>query len=174
MDMSDETTLDAACRRAAEGLVRTATARTMRVSTAESCTAGMVASYIAGVPGASEILLGGAVTYCDDIKHRVLGVPESTLERHTAVSGETACAMAEGGRRLFGSDVAVSITGYAGPGGGTSADPIGTVYLGVAGERGVRFERHRFDGGRTSVRMQAALAALHLLVDAISDDGVSA
>lgn len=174
MTVMDGATLEAACVRAAEELVREADDRKMRVSTAESCTAGMVASYIAGVPGASAVLLGGAVTYCDGIKHHVLGVPSATLERHTAVSGETACAMAEGSRRLFGSDAAVSITGYAGPGGGSLADPVGTVYFGVATERGACFERHQFDGNRMSVRMQAALTALRLLVDVIADDGISA
>ena len=94
IDMN-ETTLNAACVRAAGGLVRLATERDMRVSTAESCTAGMVSSYIAGVPGASAVLLGGAVTYCDDIKNHVLDVPAKTLENHTAVSGETASAMAD-------------------------------------------------------------------------------
>ena len=163
----NETTLNAACVRAAEGLVRLATERDMRVSTAESCTAGMVSSYIA-------VLLGGAVTYCDDIKNHVLDVPAKTLENHTAVSGETASAMADGSRKLFGSDVAVSITGYAGPGGGSSADPVGTVYIGVATQRGTRYERHLFEGDRMSVRLQAALGALKLLADAVVDDGASA
>lgn len=174
MNDMNETTLNAACVRAAEGLVRLATERDMRVSTAESCTAGMVSSYIAGVPGASAVLLGGAVTYCDDIKNHVLDVPEKTLENHTAVSGETASAMADGSRKLFGSDVAVSITGYAGPGGGSSADPVGTVYIGVATQRGTRYERHLFEGDRMSVRLQAALGALKLLADAVVDDGASA
>ena len=173
MNDMNETTLNAACVRAAEGLVRLATERDMRLSTAESCTAGMVSSYIAGV-GASAVLLGGAVTYCDDIKNRVLDVPAKTLENHTAVSGETASAMADGSRKLFGSDVAVSITGYAGPGGGSSADPVGTVYIGVATQRGTRYERHLFEGDRMSVRLQAALGALKLLADAVVDDGASA
>lgn len=174
MNGMNEKTLNAACMRAAEGLVRLATERDVHVSTAESCTAGMVSSYIAGVPGASAVLLGGAVTYCDDIKNHVLNVPARTLENHTAVSGETACAMADGSRKLFGSDVAVSITGYAGPGGGSSADPVGTVYIGVATQRGTRYERHLFEGDRMTVRLQAALAALRLLTDAVVDDGASA
>ena len=113
MNDMNETTLNAACVRAAEGLVRLATERDVRVSTAESCTAGMVSSYIAGVPGASAVLLGGAVTYCDDIKNHVLDVPAKTLENHTAVSGETASAMADGSRKLFGSDVAVGMRAVA-------------------------------------------------------------
>ena len=107
----NETTLNAACVRAAEGLVRLATERDMRVSTAESCTAGMVSSYIAGVPGASAVLLGGAVTYCDDIKNHVLDVPAKTLENHTAVSGETASAMADGSRKQMDSEIAGRIKG---------------------------------------------------------------
>lgn len=174
MDVRNVATLDAACVLAAEEFVRAAAARTVRASTAESCTAGMVASYIAGVSGASATLLGGAVTYCDEIKHHVLGVPAATLEKHTAVSGETACAMADGSRRLFGSDLAVSITGYAGPTGGSPADPIGTVYIGVASKQGTRFERYQFVGDRLSIRLQATLAALRLLVDAVADDGISA
>lgn len=174
MNAMNETALNAACVHAAEALVRLATERGVCVSTAESCTAGMVSSYIAGVPGASAVLLGGAVTYCDDIKNHVLDVPAKTLESHTAVSGETACAMADGSRRLFGSDVAVSITGYAGPAGGSSANPVGTVYIGVATQRGARYERHLFEGDRMSVRLQSALAALKLLADGVVDDGDSA
>lgn len=174
MDAMNVEDLNAACVRAAEEFVPLATDRDMRVSTAESCTAGMVSSYIAGVPGASAVLLGGAVTYCDDIKNHVLRVPAKTLEKHTAVSGETACAMADGSRKLFGSDVAVSITGYAGPGGGSSSDPVGTVYIGVASKRGTRYERHQFEGGRMAVRMQAARTALKLLACSVVEDGASA
>ena len=82
--------------------------------------------------------------------------------------------MADGSRKLFGSDVAVSITGYAGPGGGSSANPVGTVYIGVATQRGARYERHLFGGDRMSVRLQSALAALKLLADGVVDDGASA
>ena len=101
----------------------------MTVSTAESLTAGMIASTIADIPGASAVLRGGAVTYCDEIKHRVLGVEQETLDRFSAVSHQTAREMAAGSLELYQSDIAVSATGYAGPGGGTEQDPAGTFYI---------------------------------------------
>lgn len=149
---------------AARELVRRAAARGLTVSTAESCTAGMVASLIADVPGASEVLRGGAVTYCDEIKHRVLGVSEVTLARFTAVSRQTAAEMAEGSLELFGAGAAVSLTGYAGPGGGTAEDPAGTVYIGCCHDGACTVERHAFQGGRNEVRLAAAVRALELLI----------
>ena len=160
----DDVTLRGRAERLAGELVHEASARGVTVSTAESCTAGMVASAIADVPGASEVLRGGAVTYCDEVKHRVLGVSEQTLALHTAVSPQTAREMATGSRALFSSDVAVSLTGYAGPGGGTEKDPAGTVYLGLASDAGVSAERCSFDGGRNEVRMAATCRALELLL----------
>ena len=138
------------------------------VSTAESCTAGLVASTIAGVPGASAVLLGGAVTYTENIKHRVLGVSESTLERYTAVSVPCAKEMAEGAISLFGSDRSVSLTGYAGPGGGTEDDPVGTVYIAVAG-KGIEtmVRRCSFSGDRQEVRRRAAAEALHMIASSL-------
>ena len=102
----------------ARDIVERATVRGVTVSTAESLTAGMIASTIADIPGASVVLRGGAVTYCDEIKHRVLGVDQETLDRYTAVSHQTAREMAAGSLELYQSDIAVSATGYAGPGGG--------------------------------------------------------
>lgn len=136
------------------------------IATAESCTAGMVSSVLADVPGASKVLRGGAVTYCDEIKHRVLGVPEAILARYTAVSDMTAKEMALASRDLFQSDVAVSLTGYAGPGGGSASDPVGTVYIGLAMPSSLLVERCYFEGTRTSVRKKAALRALELLFGA--------
>lgn len=137
----------------------------LTVSTAESCTAGMVSSLIADIPGASAVLRGGAVTYCDEIKHRVLGVRTETLERYTAVSMQTACEMAQGSRRVFSSDVAVSLTGYAGPGGGTPDDPAGTVYIGIDSIRGTQAHRFVFSGSRNEVRKQAAEEAMRWIVE---------
>lgn len=110
----------------AADIVERASVRGVTVSTAESLTAGMIASTIADIPGASAVLRGGAVTYCDEIKHRVLGVEQETLDRHTAVSYQTVREMASGSLELYQSDIAVSATGYAGPGGGTEDDPAGT------------------------------------------------
>ena len=116
----------------ARDIVERASARGVTVSTAESLTAGMIASTIADIPGASAVLRGGAVTYCDEIKHRVLGVEQETLDRFSAVSHQTAREMATGSLDLYQSDIAVSATGYAGPGGGTEQDPAGTFYIGWA------------------------------------------
>lgn len=141
--------------------------RNLTIATAESLTAGLTSSSIAAVPGASAVLRGGAVTYCDEIKHRVLGVSSRTLDTCTAVSLETAREMASGARELFGADFAVSLTGYAGPGGGTADDPAGTVYIGLASAHGVEAARYVFTGDRKEVRRSASLQAVTLLVDAI-------
>ena len=111
----DRLTLDREIVDRAQELVEKATARGVTVATAESCTAGMVASSIAGIPGASTVLRGGAVTYCDEVKHRVLCVPCEVLKEFTAVSEPCARAMAEGARSLFDADIAVSLTGMPAP-----------------------------------------------------------
>lgn len=146
-------------------LVERAQAHNLTVSCAESLTAGMTASAIAGIPGASLVLRGGAVTYCDEIKHRVLGVREETLAAHTAVSEETAREMAAGARKLFSSDVAVSLTGYAGPDGGAPGNPAGTVYIATCDKLGVEVVRLHFSGTRNEVRLQAATKALEALIE---------
>jgi nicotinamide-nucleotide amidase len=102
------------------------------VSTAESCTGGMIADRITDVPGASEVFAGGVVVYSNELKQKLLGVPAATLEAHGAVSSETAQAMAEGCLAMSASDMAISVTGIAGPGGGTEEKPVGTAWLGLA------------------------------------------
>lgn len=149
--------------RLAREVVELGAARGLTVCTAESLTAGLTAASIADVPGASAVLKGGAVTYCDEIKHRVLGVSSETLRRFTAVSAETAHEMAHGARSLFCTDVAVSMTGYAGPDGGTVEDPAGTVYLAVAQAQGITGERCSFSGTRNEVRLKTARRALELV-----------
>ena len=150
----------------ARAIVERASAMGATVSTAESLTAGMIASTIADIPGASAVLRGGAVTYCDEIKHRVLGVEQETLDRYTAVSYQTAREMAAGSLELYQSDIAVSATGYAGPGGGTEDDPAGTFYIGWAyrlGDRGVTIVdsmRCCYEGDRSCVRAHAVTEAL--------------
>ena len=145
----------------ARDIVERASARGVTVSTAESLTAGMIASTIA-----SAVLRGGAVTYCDEIKHRVLGVEQETLDRFSAVSHQTAREMAAGSLDLYQSDVAVSATGYAGPGGGTEQDPAGTFYIGWAyrvadGEVPiVDSVRCHYEGDRSCVRAHAVTEAL--------------
>lgn len=153
-------------REAAHKLVASAVSCGATVATAESCTAGLVASTIASVPGASDVLRGGAITYVDEIKNRLLGVSSETLERYTAVSSPCACEMAEGARSLFEVSAAVSVTGYAGPAGGTAEDPVGTVYFGISTASGTETYRKVFAGSRDEVRWQAAAFALELLCGA--------
>lgn len=137
--------------------------RGLTMATAESCTAGMVAAAVGGVPGASAVLRGGAVTYCNEIKHEVLGVSQDTLDTYTAVSEPTAREMASGSQRLFGASVAVSLTGYAGPGGGTETEPAGSVYIATCDDDAVLCERHEFSGARNEVRAKAAIRALEMV-----------
>jgi nicotinamide-nucleotide amidase len=137
--------------------------RSLTLATAESCTAGLVASRLATIPGASDVLVGGVVAYANEVKLDVLGVPPEVLERHGAVSPECAAAMASGARRLTGADVAVAVTGVAGPGGGTPEKPVGLVYLHVSAGGEERGAERRFPGPRENVREWSATAALHLV-----------
>jgi len=148
-------------------LVEALRSRGLRMSAAESCTGGMLGAEITSIPGASDVFLGSAVTYSNGSKTSVLGVKESTLTAHGAVSIETAREMARGSVKAYGSDVAVSITGIAGPGGGTAGKPVGTVCMAVSdGEREVA-TRFAFDGDREAVRDQSVREACRLLVDFI-------
>ncbi len=138
----------------------------LTLSTAESCTGGLIAKSVTDIPGASAVLAGGCVSYTEDVKHRVLGVDEEILRTKTAVSEECAKAMAEGARRLFATDVAVSATGYAGPGGGTEKDPVGTVYIGLATKEKVVCKRIFLPNAtRDQVREEAAKAALKMAME---------
>lgn len=134
------------------------------VSAAESCTGGLVGSLITDVPGASDYFRGSAGTYCNEMKEKILGVSHDTLERYTAVSAQTAAEMAEGSRRLYGTDLAVSTTGIAGPGGGTPDQPVGLVYTGISGPWGTVTHRNVYHGGRVEVKQRAALRAVYYLV----------
>jgi nicotinamide-nucleotide amidase len=133
------------------------------LTAAESCTGGLLAERITRVPGSSDYFLGGAVTYTNELKTQVLGVPEEMLREHGAVSEPVARAMAEGVRRAYGSDYGVGITGVAGPGGGSEEKPVGTVHIAVAGPRGTEHRKTRFPGDRERVRMQSAQLGLELL-----------
>ena len=150
--------------RAVEEIVlEAARARSLTITTAESCTGGLVAARLTSVPGSSDVFLGGLVAYDDRIKLDALGVPADVLERHGAVSAETAAAMAGGARRVLGADVAVSVTGVAGPGGGTEAKPVGLVYLHAESPDASHGVELRMPGDRNAVRRRAAASALHLL-----------
>ena len=142
-------------------------ARKQTLATAESCTGGLVGAALTNLPGSSAWYLGGVVAYANELKIRLLGVPAEILAAHGAVSLETARAMAQGARAAAAADFAVSITGIAGPAGGTPEKPVGLVYVGVAGPTGVAAFKHRFSGTRADVRQAAAEAALRHLLDAI-------
>jgi PncC family amidohydrolase len=123
----------------------------------------MVSAALTDVPGASAVLLGAVVSYSDDVKRNVLGVETEMLRIHGAVSGETALAMAEGARRVVGSDVAVSVTGIAGPEGGTPDKPVGTVWFAVVGPWGSDVFVRRFPVDRATVRTRSTAIALEAL-----------
>jgi nicotinamide-nucleotide amidase len=137
--------------------------RGLTLGTAESCTGGLVAARITDVPGSSDVFLGSIVSYADSVKRDRLGVPDDVLAAHGAVSAETAEAMAAGARAALGVDVAVSVTGIAGPGGGTEEKPVGLVYLHAVGPDGELSRRLDFPGDRETIRLRAAVAALHLV-----------
>jgi nicotinamide-nucleotide amidase len=137
--------------------------RGLTLGTAESCTGGLVAARITDVPGSSDVFLGSIVSYSDSVKRERLGVPESVLATHGAVSAETAAAMAAGARDALGVDVAVAVTGVAGPGGGSEEKPVGLVYLHAIGPAGELSRRLDFPGDRETIRLRAAVAALHLV-----------
>ncbi len=150
--------------RAVEELVLSlAGAGGLRLATAESCTGGMVAARLTSVPGSSATFVGGVVAYADEVKHAELDVSEELLAEHGAVSAEVAAAMAEGARRRLGADVAVAVTGVAGPGGGTPEKPVGRVYLHAAGPDGFAARMLDLPGEREQIRVRATVTALHLL-----------
>lgn len=142
-------------------------ARGTTLALAESCTGGLVASRLTAVPGSSAFFDRGYVTYSNRAKVELLGVDPSTLERHGAVSEETAREMAAGARRAAGSDLAVAITGIAGPTGATEDKPVGLVFLALAGGSVDRVRRAQFPGERDRVRAQAAQAALEMIRRAV-------
>ena len=139
---------------------------------AESCTGGMIGETVTALPGSSQVFLGGVVSYANSVKENVLGVKGDTLARHGAVSRETALEMAEGVRRLTGADIAVSVTGIAGPGGGTAEKPVGTVCFGVSDRRGTETVRVQFDPAltREEIRCAAAEYALAFALSRVNGD----
>jgi nicotinamide-nucleotide amidase len=150
-------------RRVEELVLSLAAARGLRLATAESCTGGMVAARLTGVPGSSASFVGGVVAYADDVKRRELGVPEELLAERGAVSAEVAAAMAEGVRGRLGADLAVAVTGVAGPDGGTAEKPVGRVHLHASGPGGSLARMLDLPGEREQIRVRAAVTSLHLL-----------
>lgn len=136
----------------------------LTVATAESCTGGLVAHVLTQVSGSSGYVLGGVVAYADAIKVAVLSVPQAVLDAHGAVSAQVARAMADGARQRFGSDLAVSITGIAGPEGGTAAKPVGLTYLAVAGPAGTDVRRVVWSGDRSANKWSSTGVAIEMLI----------
>lgn len=141
----------------------------LTLATAESCTGGGLSHLLTAIPGASSFFIGGVIAYQNEVKIHWLGVPQETLTNHGAVSSQTAAAMAEGCRCRFKADIAVSITGIAGPSGGTPNKPVGLVYIAVATEASTRTAEHQFPGDREQVRSDAIAMALELILYAIED-----
>ena len=144
-------------------LVELLKAKGLTCATAESCTGGGVGHAITAVPGSSAVYLGGVVSYDNSVKENVLGVKPNTLNTVGAVSSECAAQMAEGVRKLLKADIAVSITGIAGPDGGTPEKPVGTVWFGLATKDRTRTEHALFIGDRETVREKAITHALGML-----------
>jgi nicotinamide-nucleotide amidase len=162
-------------RSIAEHVLALLQARGLTLATAESETGGLVAARITDIPGSSAAFVGGVVAYSNELKVRELGVPAELIEQHGAVSPEVAEAMAQGARERLGADVAVSVTGIAGPGGGSPEKPVGLVYLHAEGPDGGVGREFSFPGDRPSIRARSVVGALHLvrrLLTQSSDEAV--
>jgi nicotinamide-nucleotide amidase len=155
-------------RTVAELVLELSRQRGLTLATAESATGGLVAARLTAVPGASDVFRGGVVAYADDVKTRELGVSADLLAAHGAVSAETAAAMATGVRKRLGTEIGVSDTGVAGPGGGTPEKPVGLVYLHASGPGGELAAQFNVPADRETVRARAAVAALHLVLQLLS------
>lgn len=168
MPPTDDELLELAAR---VGAACRATRRSL--ATAESCTGGLVAHLVTEVPGSSDYFRGGLVTYANEVKAALADVPASTLEAHGAVSAQVAVAMAEGARRRLGVDVAVAVTGVAGPAGGTDAKPVGLTYVAVADTDGDVVRRFLWTGDRSGNKRASAAAALALVLERLEETTAS-
>ena len=140
----------------------------LKLATAESCTGGMVAAALTDIAGSSDVVERGFVTYSNEAKTELLGVPATMIATHGAVSAQVATAMVQGALARAPVDIAVSITGIAGPGGATAGKPVGLVYFAVARKGGdARVERHNYQGERGAIRAAAAERALELLLETV-------
>ena len=140
-----------------------------RLATAESLTGGGIGQALTSVSGASAVFAGGIISYTNEVKHSVLGVPVETLNTFGAVSAPVARAMAEGARGVIGADVAVAVTGLAGPDGDEFGNPVGTVFIGYADGHTAFAREYHFDGDRAAVREQTIEAALALILEAVNE-----
>lgn len=156
---------DTATRHMAEQLVSALQSRHLMLTTAESCTGGLIAAAMTSISGSSTVMERGFVTYSNDAKIEVLGVMPDLLERHGAVSAEVAEAMAIGALEFSHAQIALSVTGIAGPTGGTAEKPVGLVYIGIATRDNVVFHlKNEFSGDRDAVREQAVKEGLRILL----------
>lgn len=150
--------------RAAENLLQQLREKKLTLTTAESCTGGLLGALLTEIPGCSDVFTHGYITYANAAKKNMIGVPETLIATHGAVSEQVARAMAEGALRAAQADVSVAITGIAGPGGATTQKPVGLVHIASAGAGYKTLHAaHHFTGNRASVRLQAVAAALALL-----------
>lgn len=153
-----------------EEVVNLLKARKMTVTTVESCTGGLLGAALVNVAGASDVFKQGYITYSEEAKHALVGVKKSTLEEFTAVSEETAKEMAEGGFKAAGADACLSVTGIAGPDGGSEEKPVGLVYIGCCVKGKTVVGKYLFQGNRREVREQAVVSALELLSDFLTKE----
>ena len=135
------------------------------IATAESCTGGGIGAALTAVPGSSAVYKGGVISYTNDVKMEILGVPEEWINKYGAVSPWVAMEMASGVRGVLHTDVAVSVTGLAGPGGDAYGNPLGTVFIGYADSRGTKVRECRFTGTREEIRRCAIMGALEFILD---------
>lgn len=153
----------------AEQLIDACVVKGVKLATAESCTGGLIAAVLTGVPGASAVVERGFVTYSNEAKQEMLGVPEDLISTHGAVSEPVAQAMAVGALERSRGDVTLSVTGIAGPEGGSEEKPVGLVWFGIAGPgEASRTFHHEFDGDRSEIRTQAVTAAMQAALEHLS------
>ena len=151
----------------AEQLVKIAKDKKLTIATAESCTGGMISSAITDIPGSSAVFRYGFITYANEAKEKLLRVTHHTIEQYGAASEETAREMANGALQNSEADIAVAVTGIAGPAGGSPEKPIGLVYIAVATQDGVHVDTNNFVGNRNEIRMATTKKAIELLIDVL-------
>ena len=142
--------------------------KNITIATAESCTGGSLGKIITSVPGVSSIYGYGFITYANEAKEGILGVSPKTLEEHGAVSSETALEMAIGARNVAKSDIAISVTGIAGPGGGTEEKPVGLVYIAIADKDGAEYRKLNLDGSRDEIREKTCEKVFELIKEKLN------
>ncbi len=150
-----------------EKLLNSLQAKKLTLSLAESCTGGLLANRVTNIPGSSKTFLLGIIAYSNSAKCRLLKIPEKIIQSYGAVSRPTARLMAEGARRLGGSDLGLGLTGIAGPGGGSKSKPVGTVFIAVSSSRKTLAKKFIFSGSRLRIKKQAADKAIQMLLEAI-------